>query len=84
MSGTPRRINTDRSLGTPSAGGAAGGGVPPKPPAPPPSGPAPQEDDAQSFFRPAPGDGAEPAAAPRAEEPAPGEEDWNEKVKGPL
>ncbi len=72
MSGTPRRINIDRSLGTPSAGGAAGGGVPPKPPAPPPSGPAPQEDDAQSFFRPAPGDGAEPAAAPRAEEPAPG------------
>lgn len=49
MSGTPRRINTDRSLGTPSAGGGAEGGVPPKAPPPPPSGPAPQEDDGQNM-----------------------------------
>ena len=50
MSGTPRRINTDRSLGTPSAGGGTGGGVPPRPPVPPQS-PAPQEDDGQNFLR---------------------------------
>ena len=71
MSGTPRRINTDRSLGTPSAGGGAEGGVPPKAPPPPPSGPAPQEDDGQSFFRPAAGE-AEPPAPPRRTEPDPG------------
>ena len=70
MSGTPRRINTDRSLGTPSAGGGAGGGVPPKAP-PPPSGPAPQEDDGQSFFRPAASE-MEPPAQPRRAEPDPG------------
>ena len=71
MSGTPRRINTDRSLGTPSAGGGAGGGVPPKAP-PPPSGPAPQEDDGQSFFRPAASE-MEPPAQPRRAEPDPGQ-----------
>ena len=52
MSGTPRRINTDRSLGTPSAGG----GVPPRPPVRAQGGDAPREDDAQSFFRSGPGE----------------------------
>ena len=78
MSGTPRRINTDRSLGTPSAGGGAGGGVPPKAP-PPPSGPAPQEDDGQSFFRPQPGDAVprprqEPAHSAPDQDPPRGKE----------
>ena len=77
MSGTPRRINTDRSLGTPSAGkapgaGDAGGGMPPTPPTPPET---PLEDDGQSFFRPEPGTTAPPPPAqpaPPAEEKAPG------------
>ena len=76
MSGTPRRINTDRSLGTPSAGkapgaGDAGGGMPPTPPPPE----TPLEDDGQSFFRPEPGTTAPPPPAqpaPPAEEKAPG------------
>ena len=77
MSGTPRRINTDRSLGTPSAGkapgaGDAGGGVPPTPPTSPET---PLEDDGQSFFRLEPGTTAPPPPAqpaPPAEEKAPG------------
>ena len=47
MSGTPRRINTDRSLGTPSTGG----GVSPRPPVRPQGSGSAREDDAQSFFR---------------------------------
>ena len=77
MSGTPRRINTDRSLGTPSPGGSAsGGGVPPRPPVPPQAD-APQEDDGQSFFRPQPGDAVprqEPAHSVLDQDPPRGKE----------
>ena len=72
MSGTPRRINTDRSLGAPSsakgAGGAGGGGEPPRPPIPP-QGDAPLEDDGQSFFRPQ-GDDVPPAQPAPDSDPA--------------
>ena len=67
MSGTPRRINTDRSLGTPTAGSGAGGSVPPRPPVRP-QGPAPQEDDGQSFFRMESGEDSRPAARPVPQE----------------
>ena len=79
MSGTPRRINTDRSLGMPSPGGSAsGGGVPPRPPVPPQAD-APQEDDGQSFFRPQPGDAVprprqEPAHSAPDQDPPRGKE----------
>ena len=69
MSGTPRRINTDRSLGTPSAGSGTGGSVPPRTPAPP--APAPQEDDGQSFFRAEPAGEPAPAGPDSQTEPAP-------------
>lgn len=67
MSGTPRRINTDRSLGTPTAGSGAGGSVPPRPPVRP-QGSAPQEDDGQSFFRMESGEDSRPAARPVPQE----------------
>ena len=65
MSGTPRRINTDRSLGTPSAGG----GVPPRPPVRAQGGDALREDDAQSFFRNGPGEESSPAPRSPAAQP---------------